>query len=479
MRQRTGGVVDPAVARWRLALITLGAGGMGVGAVLLLGDLLGSVPRVALWALAPVAVHDLLLAPAAVVGAWVGRRVLPRAVWAPVTFGVVASAGLVLVGPTVLGRPGALADNPSLVDRDYGTGLLAALVAVWVAVALLSALALRRHRSGALAGGGAGGRQRPRVTPDRQRPLLGVVFATVAALLFAFNGTISKLALGSGLSSLRLVEIRSVGAAVCLVGLCLVLRPQALKVGRRELGFLLVAGVVGIGLVQWFYFVAIARLPVGIALLLEYLAPVLVALWVRFVRKEQVRSRVWAALALCVIGLAVVAQVWDGLTLDGLGVLAGLAAAVSLALYYLTGERGLTDRDALSLAAWTFTSAAVFWSVLQPWWTYPWALLGSSVELPGPLAGTATPLWVLVTYVVLSGTGRAVRADPRGAAPARVGPHRPARDGRARAGRAGGLGGALRGALVGAAPRRCRRPRRDPARGDGADARDRGGGSAT
>ena len=46
------------------------------------------------------------------------------------------------------------------------------------------------------------------------------------------------------------------------------------------------AGIVGIGLVQWLYFVAIARLPVGITLLLEYLAPVFVALWVCFVRHE-------------------------------------------------------------------------------------------------------------------------------------------------------------------------------------------------
>jgi drug/metabolite transporter (DMT)-like permease len=50
------------------------------------------------------------------------------------------------------------------------------------------------------------------------------------------------------------------------------------------------AGVAGIGLVQWLYFVALGRLPVGIALLLEYLAPVLVAARGRFVRREQVRT---------------------------------------------------------------------------------------------------------------------------------------------------------------------------------------------
>jgi drug/metabolite transporter (DMT)-like permease len=200
------------------------------------------------------------------------------------------------------------------------------------------------------------------------RSAIGVVAAAAAALLFGINGTVSKLALEAGLTSTRLVELRSLGAALCLVAVVLITAPGTLAVGRRELGFLVVAGVVGIGLVQWLYFVAIARLPVGIALLLEYLAPVFVALWVYFVRGEPVRPRIWGALALCLVGLAVAAQVWSGPTLDGIGVLAGVAAGVSLAAYYLTGEHGLGRRDPLSLAAWTFAAAAVFWSVLQPPW---------------------------------------------------------------------------------------------------------------
>lgn len=107
-------------------------------------------------------------------------------------------------------------------------------------------------------------------------PWRGVVFATAAAFLFALNGSVSKTVLESGLSSLRLVELRSVGAALCLLTAVALTRPRTLRVQPRELAFLAVAGVVGIGLVQWFYFVAISRLPVGIALLLEYLAPVLV-----------------------------------------------------------------------------------------------------------------------------------------------------------------------------------------------------------
>jgi drug/metabolite transporter (DMT)-like permease len=240
--------------------------------------------------------------------------------------------------------------------------------------------------------------------PSPARPAVGVAAAAAAAVLFGINGTVSKLALESGLSTTRLVELRSVGAALCFMAMALLLQPESLRADRHELAFLLVAGVVGIGLVQWLYFVAISRLPVGIAILLEYLAPVLVALWVRFVRREPVRPRIWAALALCLVGLAVVAEVWSGLTLDEVGVLAGLGAAVALAAYYLTGEHSLTRRDPLSLAAWTFTAAAVFWTVPQPLWSFPWGTLAEGVALPGPFEGTTVPLWSLVAWIVLLGT---------------------------------------------------------------------------
>ena len=241
------------------------------------------------------------------------------------------------------------------------------------------------------------------MTPSA-RSARGVAAAAGAAVLFGINGTVSKVALEAGLTETRLVQLRSAGAAICLLLVVAARRPASLRVQRHEIAFLVMAGIVGIGLVQWLYFVAIARLPVGIALLLEYLAPVLVAVWVRFVRHEPVRPRIWVALALCLVGLGVVAEVWSGLTLDGLGVIAGLAAAASLAIYYLTSEHGLGRRDPLSLAAWTFTAAAVFWTVLQPPWSYAWAQLGDPVALPGPFAGAEVPLWTLVAWIVVLGT---------------------------------------------------------------------------
>lgn len=234
--------------------------------------------------------------------------------------------------------------------------------------------------------------------------MIGVLAAAGAAVLFGINATVSKMALGSGLSSLDLVQLRSMGSSVVLMAFLLLTRRATLRVGPRELGFLVLIGIIGIGLVQWFYFVAIARLPVGIALLLEYLAPVLVVLWVRFVRHEAVRARLWAALSLAVLGLAIVARVWAGLTIDGIGLLAGLGAAAALATYYLSSERGMGSRDPLSLAAWTFTAAAVFWAVLRPPWTFAWSRLGRDVELPTPLEGLTPPLWMLVVWIIVLGT---------------------------------------------------------------------------
>ena len=51
-----------------------------------------------------------------------------------------------------------------------------------------------------------------------------------------------------------------------------------------------------------------------------------------------------------------------------------------------------------------FTAAAVFWSVVQPWWTFPWQDLYAAVALPGPLPEADVPAWLLVGWVVLLGT---------------------------------------------------------------------------
>jgi drug/metabolite transporter (DMT)-like permease len=135
----------------------------------------------------------------------------------------------------------------------------------------------------------------------------------------------------------------------------------------------------------------------------EYTAPLIVALWVLLVRHEEVRARVWAALGLCLAGLALVAQVWQGISLDVVGLVAGFAAAACLAGYWLIGEHGVGSRDAWSLCAWIFPIGALPWVFLAPAWSLSAPLLTAPAAVPLG-GGLDVPAWVLVCWVITLGT---------------------------------------------------------------------------
>ncbi|MGK5113997.1 EamA family transporter [Geodermatophilus sp. CPCC 205506] len=234
------------------------------------------------------------------------------------------------------------------------------------------------------------------------RPALGYAATVAAAWFFAVNGTVSTLVLQAGLPPTRLTALRCVGAAVGLLVVLAVAAPRRLRLTRREVPFLAVFGVVGVALTQFLYYVSIGRLPVGIALVFEMTAPVLIALYVWLVRGERVRSRLWAALLLSLSGLVFVAEVWrGGGSLDPLGVVAALAAAVCLATYYLMGERGTVNRDPVALTCWSFVAAGLFWSIAAPWWEFDAGLLAEPVPLS--IGALELPLWALVAWIVVLG----------------------------------------------------------------------------
>lgn len=242
--------------------------------------------------------------------------------------------------------------------------------------------------------------------PGRERrPAIGYAMMIVAGLLFALNGTVSKVVLQSGISSLELTQVRATGA---FAGFALMLawtRRESLRLTRREIPFLVVFGIAGVAAVQWLYFVSIGRLPIGIALLIEYMAPILIALWAFYVFREPIRRRIWVALALAIVGMSLVVDAWGGgVALDGLGVAAALAAALAYATYVLMAEHGVRRRDPASLTAYGFLFAALFWAVVQPVWRFPYGRLDDSVSLLGNLDRFSLPVWGLLTYVVVAGT---------------------------------------------------------------------------
>ena len=226
-----------------------------------------------------------------------------------------------------------------------------------------------------------------------------------AATCFVINAGVSRVVLRAGVDPATLTTLRVSGAVLVLAAWVATLRPWTLRPPRgRRLLVVTAMGLVGVAALQWTYFVAIDRLPVGLALLLQYTAPVLVAVYVRTVRHEDVRPRAWVALGLSLTGLALVAQIWQGLTVDGLGVLAGLGAAVCFAAYFLLGETGVHAGDPLSVVLWSFLVAAVVMNVVAPVTGLDAELLGTEVPLLGTLSAWSAPVWVLLCWVVVLGT---------------------------------------------------------------------------
>ena len=173
---------------------------------------------------------------------------------------------------------------------------------------------------------------------------------------------------------------------------------------RREWPAIVVLGLSGAAFLQWLYFVALDRLPVGIALLLEFTAPLMVALYSSLVLRHVVPRQVWLALGLALAGFALVAQVWKDVGLDAVGVAAALGAAGFLATFHLVGKQMVDRHDPLVLSFWIFVVAAAFWAVAQPWWRFDPSVLTESTSLLGRLDEYSVPVWVGLLWVIVLGT---------------------------------------------------------------------------
>jgi drug/metabolite transporter (DMT)-like permease len=233
---------------------------------------------------------------------------------------------------------------------------------------------------------------------------LGYAMVAVAATLFAINGTVSKVILGSGIDAQELTEVRCAGALLGLMLIALATRPEALPLRREELLLIVALGVVGLALVQWSYFFAIHRVEIGVALVIQFVGPILVALWARLVYHEHVRARLWVSLVLALTGLLLVVEIWQTNGPSGAGLAAAALAAVTYAAYILLAERGVRCRDPISLSAWGFLFATLFWSLVAPWWNFPSGRVGSEVSLLGKLASHQLPVWALMLWMIVLGT---------------------------------------------------------------------------
>lgn len=235
----------------------------------------------------------------------------------------------------------------------------------------------------------------------------GLGLALVSAFAFGGSGVAAKPLIEAGLDPLHVVWLRVAGAAVIMLPVAwrhrnLVRERPALLAG---FGLFAVAGV------QAFYFASISRIPVGVALLVEYLAPALVLGWVRFVQRRPVTRAAAVGVVLAVGGLACVVEVWSGLKFDLLGLLLALGAACCQVGYFVLSDHGGQDgRDGGGkhaepphpvgvIAYGLIVGAAVLTVVARPW-GMDWSLLGGSAGMNG----NEVPAWLLLGWIVLLAT---------------------------------------------------------------------------
>jgi drug/metabolite transporter (DMT)-like permease len=233
-------------------------------------------------------------------------------------------------------------------------------------------------------------------TPYRHRGL-GLTLALVSSFAFGGSGAFAKPLIEAGIGPLQVTWLRTAGAALVLLPLLI----QHRAVVRQHPRLLITYGLMAIAGCQAFYFAALSRIPVGVAILIEFMGPVLVLLWLRFGARRHVSRRAAVGVVLAVTGLAMVVEVWAGLRLDPIGLLFGLGAACCQAFYFVLGDREDEEPvDPRAVISYGLLFGALGLTVVSQPWRIDWAVLGSTV----PVGSATAPALALLAWVVLVAT---------------------------------------------------------------------------
>jgi len=234
-------------------------------------------------------------------------------------------------------------------------------------------------------------------------PLLGAVMILTATFLFGLNGSTAKTVMATGVTAEQITLFRSLSA--CLIaGLFIAIRnPKAFRVSPGEWKWFLFLGVGGVGLMQWSYANAVANLPVGVAVLIQYTAIILVPIASLLLFKTKVSKRLWLGVTLVLSGLVVVSHIWQG-GLSGLGLLYAAIAALATTVYYMVGEHVHKTRDAFSTLFYSMLVSALMWVGLSRFWTFDFNRFAIQLDLGGNLAGNIIPAWLIFAWLGVMGS---------------------------------------------------------------------------
>ena len=230
---------------------------------------------------------------------------------------------------------------------------------------------------------------------------VGLGFAVFSAITFGGSGPFAKALIGAGFTPEQAAWLRILGAAALLIPLALVFRGSAgLRAARASWKSLVLYGLTGIAGCQTLFFIAASRLPVGVALMLEFSGPVLVVAWLKFGQKVAVPRSAAIGVGIALIGLATVVEIWTGLQLDAIGLLAGLGAAACQATYFILIDKLTGAADPLVMTAAGSVVGAVLLTLISAPWGIPWHTLVDTIAIGHRHA----PGWVLAGWLIVVST---------------------------------------------------------------------------
>ena len=232
----------------------------------------------------------------------------------------------------------------------------------------------------------------------------GELYLFLCALTFSVNGIFSTVVL-EHMSAFRLAQVRAMAAFAILFAFALIFRRELLRMTKKEIPLAIAYGIIGFALVNLGYFLGIERgLPLGLVLVIEFTAPIWIALWIKYIRKGFVAREMWIAIALSLVGLVLLTKIWNGFKFDLLGLAGALGSAFALTGYFLIGKKFGANRHPIGSTIIGLSVASAFWLLVLPVWNFPTEVLSIKMDIHGYFSGTLFPGWSLLLWIVVMGT---------------------------------------------------------------------------
>jgi drug/metabolite transporter, DME family len=157
--------------------------------------------------------------------------------------------------------------------------------------------------------------------------------------------------------------------AVTVLAVFLLLRYGAsfFSITRRDLAICALTGTLGLAGSNYFYYLAIEKATVAIAITLQYTAPVWVLITMVLRGRERVTLRRVSAVVLALAGIALAIDVFhSGLSLKAIGVIGGLVASFSFAFYNIAAQDLVSRNHQFKVMFYALLASAALWLVLNP-----------------------------------------------------------------------------------------------------------------